>query len=299
MLADRCGQEESVEMLAIYFKDLFFKTLLLYNGANADYSLTVYPGGIRRCSRGLLREMKLIVTSDHNESSRVVADMFKEVVLAKPSALLGLATGGSVVGVYECLVRDYEQGIVDFSDCKTVNLDEYIGVGNEHNRSFACFLKENFLGRVNFNNENIFLIDGSKNIDAELKRFKDFLCKHTIDILLLGIGTNGHIGFNEPAKKFSESPHLVDLAKETIQANARFFNTIEEVPQKAITMGMRDILKSKKIVLIATGQAKANALKKLMADDYIDPMLPGSILKLGHDVTIVVDKKLASSAGLG
>jgi glucosamine-6-phosphate deaminase len=242
--------------------------------------------------------MKLIVEDDFEKCSRRVADMFVRTVKEKPDALLGCATGGSTIGVYKCLAEDYKAGLVDFSDVRTVNLDEYIGIGHSHPQSFAYFMRKNFFSQVNIKKENIFLVDGSKDFNHEVQKFNEFLSRSEIDILVIGIGTNGHIGFNEPGEKFISRAHAVELAEETILANSRFFENAGEVPRKAMTMGIGDVAKAKKIVLIANGQSKADAVGRLFADDFIDPQLPCSILKVCRDVTVIVDRTLADSANL-
>lgn len=236
--------------------------------------------------------MKLVVTENFDESSRLVADMYKEVIRDKEDALIGCATGGTPVGIYRCLVEDYQKGEVDFAKVKTVNLDEYVGLGKEHDQSFAYFMDQHFFSKTNIKEENIFLLDGDKPAESELERFNEFLQNNTVDILMLGIGNNGHIGFNEPDTCFTASAHKVELAEDTIKANSRFFKGADEVPGSAMTMGMYGITKAKKVVLIATGGAKAEAIKKLLADDKVDPMLPVSIMKLCKDATVVIDREL-------
>lgn len=236
--------------------------------------------------------MKLIVTKSYKESSRVAADMYKEVIQNKKNALLGCATGSTPVGMYRYLIEDYKKGLLDFSDIRTVNLDEYVGVQQTHEQSFAFFMHQNFFDHINIKKENIYLVDGEKETVSEEKKFNDFLQSNEIDILLLGIGMNGHIGFNEPNTFFTASAHEVQLTEDTINANSRFFESEEDVPRSAVTMGMYGIVKAKKVVLIASGAAKAEAIKKLLADDYIDSMIPCSILKVCKDATVIVDQEL-------
>ncbi len=236
--------------------------------------------------------MKLIVTKSYEESSRVAANIYKEVIQNKKDALIGCATGSTPIGMYQCLIEDYKKGEIDFSNIRTVNLDEYVGLSREHNQSFSYFMYDKFFDHININKENIFLVSGEKDTQSQIENFNKFLEKQDIDILLLGIGSNGHVGFNEPDSCFQALAHEVELTQETIKANARFFTSEADVPRSAITMGMYGIAKAKKVVLIASGAAKAEAIKQLFADDKINPMLPCSILKLCQDATVIVDEEL-------
>lgn len=236
--------------------------------------------------------MRLIISASFADSSRIAADMYIDVIRKKQDALIGCSTGGSTIGIYKYLIEDYKNGKVDFSHISTVNVDEYVGLGRRHNQSFAYFMDTNFFTHVNISMNSIFLVDGAKVVEEEVSRFNQFLEDNTIDILMLGVGSNGHIGFNEPEEKLTASAHVVDLHPDTIKGNSRFFESIDEVPRKAITMGMCGITNAKKVVLIASGAAKADAIKRLLQDDYIDPRLPCSILKLCRDATVVIDKEL-------
>ncbi len=242
--------------------------------------------------------MKYIVYETPEQASRAAANLLEEVVAGTPKPLLGLATGGTVVELYRCLVQDCAAGKVNFSATRTVNLDEYIGLPHSHPQSFAYFMHQNLFSKANFQPENLFLVDGSGSIQEEINAFNAHLQANTIDIQLLGIGNNGHIGFNEPAPTFTCAAHTVALTDETIQANSRFFNNPQEVPRSAITMGVRDIVKARKVVLLAFGAGKAEPIRRLFADDEVDPMLPCSIIKLAADAVVIVDKALADAAGL-
>ena len=240
--------------------------------------------------------MKLVVTESYEEGSRLLADMFEEVVAEKADAVLGLATGSSPVGLYQCLVQDYEAGEADFSKVHTINLDEYEGLSRGHEQSFGYFMDKHLFSKVNIKEENIMLVDGAGDTKEQIRRYDEFLKDNPIDILVLGIGNNGHIGFNEPDKVFQAGTHLVELEEDTIKANARFFEREEDVPRRAITMGMAGIVNARKVVLIASGKAKADAIHRLLEDDIIDPMLPCSILKVCRDATVIVDKELYEQA---
>jgi len=236
--------------------------------------------------------MKLVVKKDYEQCSRYLADMFREVVLAKPDALLGLATGSSPVGMYRCLVEDYENGMVDFSRVRTINLDEYIGLPREHEQSFGYFMDKHFFSKVNIREENIMLVDGADDAERQVARYNSFLEDNFMDILVVGIGTNGHVGFNEPDSVLTAPTHVTDLTEDTIRANSVHFEDASQVPRKAITMGAAGITRAAKVVLIASGKAKANAVKRLLADEFVDPMLPCSILKLCRDATVIIDEAL-------
>ncbi|MCI9296502.1 MAG: glucosamine-6-phosphate deaminase [Lachnospiraceae bacterium] len=241
--------------------------------------------------------MKLIVTESYEESSRVLADMFEEVITKKPDAVLGLATGSSPVGLYRYLVQDYKAGKLDFSKIHTINLDEYEGLSRSHEQSFGYFMDKHLFSEVNLKEENIMLVDGAGDMEEQIKRYDDFLEENPIDILVLGIGNNGHIGFNEPDEVFWAGTHLVKLEEETIKANARFFEKESDVPGRAVTMGMSGIVNAEKVVLIASGKAKADAVCRLLEDDKIDPMLPCSILKVCRDAVVIVDRELYEQTG--
>lgn len=237
--------------------------------------------------------MKTIVTGSYAESSRILADMFECVMRTVEEPLLGLSTGSTPLGMYQCLTEDYSRGLIDFSHVHTINLDEYVGLPRSHSQSFGYYMDKHLFSKVNLLPENTLLIDGVGEPEAQCRRYNEFLSQSPMDILVLGIGNNGHIGFNEPDDAFCASTHVVELADDTICANARFFERIEDVPRHAITMGMAGITQAREVVLIATGMAKAKAIGALLADDKIDPRLPCSILKVCQNATILIDKDLA------
>ncbi len=242
--------------------------------------------------------LELIVAQNAAQGSRMVADMLEETLTNNPRALLGLATGGTVVDLYALLCQDYAAGRVDFGQARTVNVDEYVGLPASHDQSFAWFMRQHLFAKTNIAQENVYLFNGAEDPQQEIARMADFLGAHTIDILLLGVGTNGHIGFNEPDRTFIGPPHIVELAEETIQANMRFFQRREDVPRRALTLGIGDVVKAKKVILMAFGPQKAEAIARLFGDDLIDPQLPCSVLKLVPEAYVVVDQALAAAAGL-
>ena len=174
--------------------------------------------------------MKLIIAENYEEGSRKTADMFETVISSKKDAVLGLATGSTPEGIYKCMTEDFSKGKVDFSVVRTINLDEYLGLKREHPQSFGYFMDKHLFSKVNIKPENIMLVDGSNDACIEIRKYDEFIQKSPIDILLLGIGENGHIGFNEPAEYFVAGTHVTDLAEETINANSRFFADKKEEP---------------------------------------------------------------------
>ena len=237
--------------------------------------------------------MKLIVTESYEESSRVAADLYKNVIEHKRNALIGLATGSTPIGMYECLVDDYKRGLIDFSEIRTVNLDEYEGLARDHDQSFGYFMDQHFFSKVNLKEENIFLVDGAADAAKQEKRFNDFLKDNKIDIQILGIGNNGHIGFNEPGQAFETGTHCVDLQESTIEANKRFFASATDVPRQAYTMGIKTIMQAKKILVVVSGEDKAEIVKKAFFGPVI-PGVPASILQMHNDVILVGDEAALS-----
>lgn len=240
--------------------------------------------------------MKIIYAKDYEAMSRNAANILSAQVIIKPNSVLGLATGSSPLGVYKQLIDWYNKGDIDFSEISTVNLDEYVGLDQNSDQSYAYFMYNNFFNHVNVNPNNINLPDG-KNPDpvAECQRYNKVIQNlGGVDIQLLGVGFNGHIGFNEPGVAFEKETHRVDLAPITIEANARFFDNLEDVPKQAYTMGIKSIMNAKKILLIVSGQTKADILYEIVFG-AIRPEVPGTILQLHNDVTIVADHDALST----
>mgnify|MGYP000237106380 FL=1 len=238
--------------------------------------------------------MKLITIDNYEELSKVAAREFASTIKEKPNAILGLATGGSPVGMYKELIKMYQDGELDFSKIKTVNLDEYVGLNPEHEQSYRHFMNENLFNHVNININNTIVPNGlAQDLNAECKEYdKKIEELGGIDVQLLGVGNNSHIAFNEPDKELSSGTHVITLTEDTIKANSRFFDTIDEVPKRAITMGLGEIMKAKKIVLIASGESKAEAIKGLFSGK-ITTENPASMLQMHRDVTVIVDKAAA------
>lgn len=240
-------------------------------------------------------DMRIILTKDYQDMSRKAANIISAQVILKPDSVLGLATGSTPVGIYRQLAQWYEKGDLDFSKVTTVNLDEYRGLSPEDSQSYHYYMEKNFFSKVNLRADRHFLPDGNnEDAAAECARYEALIGSlGGIDLQLLGLGHNGHIGFNEPAKDFVGSVHLVDLAERTIEANKRFFSSAEAVPRQAYTMGVRTILCAKKILLAVSGEDKADALFRTL-NGPISPKVPGSVLQLHPDVVVVAD---AAAAG--
>lgn len=238
--------------------------------------------------------MKLIVVNNYEELSKVAAKEFSKIIKEKENAVLGLATGGSPVGMYKELIRMYEQKELNFSKITTVNLDEYIGLNPEHNQSYRYFMNNNLFNHINIDKSNTFVPNGlAEDLEAQCKEYDQKISElGGIDIQLLGVGNNGHIAFNEPNNELSSGTHIISLTDNTIEANARFFDNIDDVPRKAITMGVGGIMKAKKIILIASGESKAEAIKGIFSGK-ITTANPATMLQMHRDVTVIVDEAAA------
>lgn len=232
--------------------------------------------------------MKFIKVDSYEKLSRQAANIISAQVIIKPDSVLGLATGSSPVGTYKQLINWFEKGDIDFSETVTVNLDEYVGLDANNDQSYRYFMDNTLFNHINIKKENTFVPNGCADdlaaegeaYDAKIKEFGG------IDLQLLGIGVDGHIGFNEPDEYFTKGTHVVELHESTIEANSRFFASRDEVPTKAITMGMASIMQAKKILLVANGQNKKEILEKAFFGP-ITPQIPASILQLHPDITVI------------
>lgn len=218
--------------------------------------------------------------------------IFAAQITLKPDSVLGLATGSTPVGMYKELIQMYNENRIDFSRVKTVNLDEYAGLSGDNDQSYRYFMNHNLFDHININKENTNVPNGTaSDLEAECARYEQVVeSMGGVDIQLLGIGNNGHIAFNEPCGEFPEKTHVVDLTQNTIEANARFFNSMNEVPKKALTMGIGTIMKAKKIILLANGTKKAQTIHDMVYGP-ITPNVPASVLRLHPDVTVFVDEE--------
>lgn len=234
---------------------------------------------------------KVFVYDDYEGLSQKAFEVMEEVV-KQGKVTLGLATGSSPVGLYKRLVEAHKDGL-SFKDVQSFNLDEYVGLSKDHDQSYYHFMFEHLFKHVDFNLDNVHLPKGEGSLEEVAAEYESMLSQNPQDLQLLGIGSNGHIGFNEPGTSFDSTVHVIRLKEETRQDNARFFNTIDEVPHFAITMGIKDILRAKKILLVASGKNKAMAIKEML-EGKIREEVPCTILQNHPDVIVVLDKEAAS-----
>ena len=242
-----------------------------------------------------MQNIRIYKEKDYNGVSRRAANLISAQIISKPDCVLGLATGTSPIGTYDQLVEWYKKGDLDFSQVMTVNLDEYVGMSPDNEQSYHYFMKKNLFSRVNIDLKNTHVPDGAasdlkkacSDYDAYIRLIGG------VDLQLLGIGQNGHIGFNEPGKSFILDTHVIDLTENTIKANARLFKDEKDVPHQAVTMGIRNIMQAHHIVLVANGENKADALRKTILED-VTPEVPASILQLHPDISIVADEAALS-----
>ena len=239
--------------------------------------------------------MRIYKAKDYEEMSRKAAGIVSAQIIMKPDCVLGLATGSTPVGLYKQLIEWYRTGDLDFSGVRTVNLDEYKGISRENDQSYYYFMHQNLFDHVNIPAGNTHLPDGMEpDSEKECRRYEELIqSMGSVDLQLLGIGHNGHIGFNEPADAFDKQVHCVNLTQSTIEANKRFFASAEEVPRQAYTMGIQTIMRSKKILIIANGEGKADIVRDAFFGP-ITPMVPASVLQLHNDVTLVADEAALS-----
>ncbi len=244
--------------------------------------------------------MKLIVCDNYKEMSKAAANIIAEQINNKPESILGLATGSTPIGMYQELVEMYKKSEIDFSKVQSFNLDEYYPLAAENEQSYRYFMNEHLFSKVNIDKNNTNLLDGlCESPEKECARYEALMAeKGGIDLQVLGIGQNGHIGFNEPSENLSSLTHLTDLTQNTIIANSRFFDSIDEVPTKALTMGIGSILKARKIILLASGTSKHEAVKGLLKGSITTDM-PASLLNVHNDVILICDKDAYSDNKLG
>ena len=238
--------------------------------------------------------MKIIKAKDYQDMSRKAANIISAQIIMKPDCVLGLATGSTPIGTYDQLIDWYKKGDLDFSQVTTFNLDEYIGLAPEHDQSYHYFMNDNLFNHVNINKENVHVPDGVGFEAGEAgKAYEELMAKTgQVEIQLLGLGCNGHIGFNEPADEFTKVTGEIDLTDSTIEANKRFFEKKEDVPRKAVSMGIGTIMRAKKIVLLVNGENKAEILKEVV-NGPVTPKVPGSILQFHPHVTVICDEEAA------
>lgn len=235
--------------------------------------------------------MRVILCDNYEMVSEEAARIVESQIVLKPDCVLGLATGSTPVGMYKILADKYKNGDLDFSKVKTFNLDEYYPISRKNNQSYYYFMNENLFDYVNVPKENIHIPNGEvEDPEKECEEYEKLIEENGgIDLQILGIGQNGHIGFNEPDTSLESKTHVTGLTESTIKANSRFFSSVDEVPTKALTMGIATILKSRKIILMACGEEKSEALAELLTDD-IKTDNPATMLKVHPDVVIICDK---------
>ena len=243
--------------------------------------------------------MKVIKTKDYADMSRKAANIISAQIILKPDSVLGLATGSTPVGTYEELTKRYNQGDLDFSKILSVNLDEYRGLDASNDQSYHYFMNEHLFKNVNIDKANTHVPDGSEpDSDKACADYEEIIRSYGgIDLQLLGLGHNGHIGFNEPSDEFAKTTHCVDLTESTIQANKRFFEKEEDVPRQAYTMGIGTIMKAKAILVVVSGEDKSAILNEVI-NGPITPKVPASVLRLHPNVTIVADEAALSKTTL-
>jgi len=236
--------------------------------------------------------MILIRVKDYQEMSLKAANLIIDRVKNSSSLVLGLATGSTPIGLYEQLIEDHKNNGTSYEHVKSVNLDEYIGLGGNHPQSYRYFMDHQLFNHINIRKENTFVPNGlAHDLEEECKNYEEIIKNlGGIDIQILGIGVNGHIGFNEPGTSFQSRTHVIDLAESTLEANSRFFDSLDEVPRQAITMGIKTILESKQIILLATGAAKQEAIMKLFSGELTEEF-PASILKTHPNVIVIADEE--------
>ena len=239
--------------------------------------------------------MRIYKGKDYADMSRKAANIISAQVIMKPDCVLGLATRSTPIGLYQQLVAWYEKGDLDFSEVRTVNLDEYKGLSRENDQSYYYFMHHNLFDHVNLPAENSHLPNGMEpDSDKECRRYSELIrSMGGVDLQLLGIGHNGHIGFNEPGDAFDNDVHCVDLTQSTIEANKRFFASADDVPKQAYTMGIKTIMQAKKILIVASGEDKADIVRAAFFGP-ITPKVPASVLQLHNDVTLVADEAALS-----
>lgn len=238
--------------------------------------------------------MKIIIAKNYNSMSAKAAELVIEQIKRKKNSVLGLATGNTPLGMYKNLARACKKGEVSFKNAITFNLDEYVGLGADNKNSYHYYMRENLFKHIDIAQKNIFILNGAaKNLKKECGNFEKIIKeKGGIDLQILGVGLNDHIGFNEPGLSFKSNTRSVNLTAATREANAKYFSGIKEVPKRALTMGLATITRAKKIILLASGKEKAEIIAKALKGK-IKPAVPASILQKHPDVTVILDKEAA------
>jgi glucosamine-6-phosphate deaminase len=238
--------------------------------------------------------MKVIIVENYEEMSVKAAEILTDIVKKNPKAVLGLATGSSPIGTYQNMAKDHRENGTSYKEVVSVNLDEYVGLTADHDQSYAYFMYENLFKNIDIDLKNTNLPSGSaSDLQAECDRYNALLANYQQDVQVLGLGSNGHIGFNEPNTPFDSVTHLVDLTENTIKDNSRLFASIDEVPRQALSMGIKNIMNAKSILVVVSGKNKAAAVRGMVKGE-VTPALPASVLQLHPFVTVICDKDAAS-----
>lgn len=240
--------------------------------------------------------MNIIICKDYAAVSAAGADIIEKTVREKPDCTLGLATGSSPVGMYQELARRCREEKLDFSKVHSVNLDEYVGLEPTHDQSYRYFMDDNLFNHINIDKANTYVAKGVGDVDANLAEFNTILDKTDIDVQVLGVGPDGHLGFNEPGDTLWDGAHKEVLDESTIDANQRFFAKRDDVPRYAVTMGIGNIMRAKKLLMIVSGR-KHDAMRALLLSDKIDPRCPCTFLRLHRDATVILEESLANEIG--
>lgn len=243
--------------------------------------------------------MKIYKAKDYKDMSRKAANIISAQVIMKPNCVLGLATGSTPIGTYDQLVEWYNKGDLDFSEVTTVNLDEYKGLPRTNDQSYYYFMHQHLFDRVNIDPERTNVPNGMEpDAEKECGRYEELIRSlGGVDLQLLGLGHNGHIGFNEPGEAFEKETHCVDLTESTIEANKRFFASADDVPKQAYTMGIKTIMQAKKILIVVNGENKADIVERAFFGP-VTPEVSASILQLHNDVTLVGDEAALAKIGI-
>ena len=237
--------------------------------------------------------MKLIIVKDYEEASQKACEIMLEQVKGNPNSNLGLATGSTPIRLYELMREDHKVNGTSYKNIKTFNLDEYYGLAQSHPQSYHYFMCSNLFNELDIDMNNVHVPKGQGSIEEECAAYNKLLKENVVDLQLLGIGSNGHIGFNEPGTSFTQETFIVKLAEKTREDNKRFFNSIDEVPTHAITMGIKNIMNAKKILMLISGASKADTVVRLLSEE-IDTDFPASVLHKHPDVTVIIDQEAYS-----
>lgn len=241
--------------------------------------------------------MKVYVVDSYAQMSALGADLIEAIVRSQPDCRLGLATGSSPVGIYQELARRFREEGLDFSQVSTVNLDEYVGLAPDHEQSYRFFMDSNLFDHINIDKANTYVAKGLGDVEENLREFRAKVAERPVELQLLGVGPDGHIAFNEPAETLHDLAHMEYIDESTIDANARFFASRDDVPRSALTMGVGEIMRAKKLLTVISGSSKAEAAKKLLLEDVITPLCPVTMIKAHPDSTVILTRELAEQIG--